>query len=270
MNDNTLEDIRDKTEETDLNSILRPTVIGGGYTKRSVIEYLSYVKKQQQDTKEAYLEEIDSLKSEKERLTKENSELGESLGEAMQKLSDGESKLKKSEAELAEVSTKAAASAKNEAELRALYDDASAKNEELNQIIADMSAEPEKQVIMSSCDIEILSEEDINSVSEKVYALTESVEQFKKELEEKANALGEQTLIIGELAREQLEKSRETMEKLQIEIQAKIDQYELLESEKNSLTMRVEELLEANLTLGKENTRLKAANAILQRRMEVR
>ena len=270
MTDSTLDVIRGKSEESDLNTILKPTVVAGGYTKRSVIDYLSYLKKQQQDAKEAYEEEINSLRGEKERLQKENTELDTDLDEAMRRITADEERLESCEKELAALHTKANESEKSAAELRGLYDDASAKNEELNQIIADMSSEPEKQIVMQSCSVEMLSDEELEAAGKRLEELISAVETFKEELTKQADELILKTQSLGELTCGQLKKSRDAMEQMQIDLQARADQKELLESEKNVLSARVEELLEQNFTLSKENTRLKAANAILQRRMETK
>ena len=49
MNDNLVEMLREKTEEADLNSILKSTL--GGYSRKSVQEYITILRQQQSDMK---------------------------------------------------------------------------------------------------------------------------------------------------------------------------------------------------------------------------
>lgn len=69
MNESLVESIREKTEETDLDCILKTCI--GGYTKKSVLQYLTMLKQQQQNMKETYEAEIRRLVSEKEALAAE-------------------------------------------------------------------------------------------------------------------------------------------------------------------------------------------------------
>jgi len=70
---NIVEMIRDKSEEADLNQLLKSSF--GGYTKKSVQEYLSRVRKQQQSTKETFQKNLQTLFEEKESLRKSNESL---------------------------------------------------------------------------------------------------------------------------------------------------------------------------------------------------
>lgn len=70
---NIVEMIRDKSEEADLSQILKNSF--GGYTKKSVQEYLSRIRKQQQSTKETFQKNLQTLFEEKESLRKSNESL---------------------------------------------------------------------------------------------------------------------------------------------------------------------------------------------------
>lgn len=69
-----IEMLRDKTEE-DLDSVLKKTTIGGGYTKQSVQEYLAILRKQQQTSKDTFSRNLQTLFEEKEKLTRTNETL---------------------------------------------------------------------------------------------------------------------------------------------------------------------------------------------------
>lgn len=72
-NINIVEMLRDKTEEADLNSVLKKTL--GGYTKQSVYEYISILRKQQQTSQETFSKNLQTLFQEKENLRKNNEAL---------------------------------------------------------------------------------------------------------------------------------------------------------------------------------------------------
>lgn len=68
MRDSTLNSLREITGEGDLNCILKSSL--GGYTKKSVKEYLSTMKTQQDNLKAAYDLELIRVRSEKDELVK--------------------------------------------------------------------------------------------------------------------------------------------------------------------------------------------------------
>lgn len=70
---NIVEMLRDKTEEYDLNSILKSSF--GGYTKKSVHEYLALLRKQQQTSQETFSRNLQDLFEEKEKIKKNNETL---------------------------------------------------------------------------------------------------------------------------------------------------------------------------------------------------
>ena len=67
MEDEVVDLLRDRTSE-DLNQILKSSM--GGYTKKSVQDYIAQIRKQQQNTARRFNEDIQNLLSEKEALQK--------------------------------------------------------------------------------------------------------------------------------------------------------------------------------------------------------
>jgi chromosome segregation ATPase len=80
MGNEIVEMLREKTEETDLDRILQPRM--GGYSKKSVQEYLAQMKRQQQSSAEAFNRELQSTLDEKDGLQKENAALKNRLQKA--------------------------------------------------------------------------------------------------------------------------------------------------------------------------------------------
>ncbi|MEA4815943.1 MAG: hypothetical protein VB120_03680 [Lachnospiraceae bacterium] len=72
--------IREKTEEEDINSILKASL--GGYTKKSVMEYLAQLRKKQQLVTDTFNSNMQVVFEEKERIKAENEELSMHLQKA--------------------------------------------------------------------------------------------------------------------------------------------------------------------------------------------
>ena len=73
MSNSIVENLREKTEEVDLDQILKSSM--GGYTKKSVRDYLAQVKRHQQNTAEVFRQNLQSVLTEKEELQTELSVL---------------------------------------------------------------------------------------------------------------------------------------------------------------------------------------------------
>lgn len=76
-NDDLIGLLREKTEETDLRQYLKSSL--GGFTKKSVLEYLSILKRQQQDTADIFNHNLQALFAEKEDLKANNMILQDKL-----------------------------------------------------------------------------------------------------------------------------------------------------------------------------------------------
>lgn len=314
MGDESLSLLREKTEEADLNTFLKTTV--GGYTKKSVLDYLAFIKKQQQDLREAFSSELQRIQGEKEELLRENDSLEADLNEAMERIQKNEDELGKCReeldgfsaraeekaelqkenasleadlneamerirrdereleqcrAELEKAKANAEQSEKDAGEFRGMLDEANAKNEELNQALADLTAEPATRPLRKRAADLILSpdgtsaEEEAEEAEEMISQLLHCADAMQSELTARMCLLGEHVRSLDGFTRTQLQNSRDRVAALTEELQESMDQNELLESEKEGLTRRVSELIEQNVLLDRENTRLKAANCILQR-----
>ena len=66
MSDNLVKSLREKTEEADLDTILKTTL--GGYTRKSVREYISLLRRQQYDMQQSFSQELQLSQTERERL----------------------------------------------------------------------------------------------------------------------------------------------------------------------------------------------------------
>lgn len=275
--DETLGVIREKTGEEDLNNSLKSTM--GGYTKKSVLEYVTYLKKQQADMKEAYEMELEHLRAEKDRLQKENSELSADLNEAMERITSDEDAMSHTAGNVQEAENRAAEAELHEsealqelAECRNALQEALKKNDELNEVIVGMSAEAVGKTAEGGVDIgqidALTATEEEKQVNDAVAELLAGAHALREDLMQRVEAVAEQARMVEILSGEQLRNSRNTLESMRHESRGYLFQNELLESEKDGLSKRVSDLMEENLNLGKENSRLRAANFIYERRAQ--
>ena len=275
--DETLGVIREKTGEEDLNNSLKSTM--GGYTKKSVLEYVTYLKKQQADMKDAYEMELEHLRAEKERLQKENSELSADLNEAMERITSDEDTMSHTAGNVQEAENRAAEAELHEsealqelAECRNALQEALKKNDELNEVIVGMSAEAVGKSAEGGLDIgqidALTATEEEKQVNDAVAELLAGAQALREDLMQRVEAVAEQARMVEILSGEQLKNSRNTLESMRHESRGYLFQNELLESEKDGLSKRVSDLMEENLNLGKENSRLRAANFIYERRAQ--
>lgn len=171
--------LRERTEESDLEHILKTAI--GGYTKKSVLEYLSVLRKQQQATAQTFYQNIQALIEEKEELQANN--------EALQ------SKLTRLEAEY-----------KNLSESMVTF---SLDNQEFS--IQDVNALKNK---ISALEMEIRKREEANRNLER------EIERIENEMSEKEKALeiGQQEIRIQRellvTEKESSKKDREMVAKL--------------------------------------------------------
>ena len=268
MSDNALEDLRDRTEENDIESFLKPSL--GGFTKKSVLEYLSYLKKQQQDQKDAFAEELRHLQSDKENLLKESASLEADLNEAIARITADEDELGQCRQKLEEEQKKTEAALSTASKAHALFESANAKNEELNQVIFElMNAPGEKQTEQTDAS-PLLPEVDMSETDSQLTALLSSAESMKAAVALQVEALGEEAKKLEEITRGKLCELLGQNGELREEVKKLKEQNELLENEKEELSRRIEELNEQNLALGRENSRVKAANIMYQRKLKIK
>lgn len=268
MRDNTVDDLRNKTEEADLNSFLKPVM--GGYTKKSVLDYLAYLKGQQQNTKDADAEAYTRLQGDKERLQKENKTLEADLKEAVERIGKNEEELGVIRAELEKWRTEAEVSSKRAAEYERKLQTVCAENEELTQAIAEFCGESARELPPLPADFVMPTQKDEDEADEQMQTLLDITGAMQTEVTERAKLLEQQVLTLNELIRTQLKNSRGVTDRLRVELREQMDQTSLLESERDELTKRISVVSEQNVRFNNENTRLKAENVILQRRLETR
>ena len=81
MSNNVVDILRDKNDEADLDRVLKSQM--GGYTKKSVMDYVAQLKRQQQASAQTFNRDMQALLDEKEQLLAENAKLKTRLTKAV-------------------------------------------------------------------------------------------------------------------------------------------------------------------------------------------
>lgn len=291
-----LDNIRDITREDDYNTILKSSM--GGYTKKSVLEYLASVRSQQETLRDAYVAEVAELKkqlellqadaassqektariiqleTERDRLLSENSALKEEkdalekdMDEAVERIGADSARIEELETELSEERARNDMAKNSAATCKLMLDAAEDKAEKLAGTIL----KKDEEIAALTAEKEYLKEhiavEKVNELNDRITVLLSEAEQLQSELAVRNTELKECEAEI-----EQLTKSRdaahEEAEKLQNELNLRRDQCEWQERISEDLSRRLMKQMEENLSLGKENSRLRAMETIMKRRTE--
>lgn len=294
MSDDFVGKLREITEEGDLDSILKSSF--GGYTKKSVMEYLSFVKKQQQKTKDAYTDVLAQLQQERDALEAETeamkagqnaaaeelrqrleaqaadmeaerAALEADMNEALERIaSDGE-KLRTLEVTLEEQRQKAEQYKQETATSRLLLDAANAKIEDQRSELEEKAAALAEQKKTEQGLRAALAEDKTAELRERIRTLMGEVELLQNEVTLRDRELENRALRLETLTAQE-QRNHGALEQLQMQLQKQCEQNEWAESENEELGSRLKEQMEQSIALSRENSRLKAANAILQRKLD--
>lgn len=289
-----LELLREKTEAGDLNSILKANL--GGYTKKSVLEYLSFVKKQQQSLREAYTAELERLKGEKEALQTENAglqsrldsaeadyrraseaekaqlqaeyaALEKDMDEAVARIKADEERFAQLEREKEAEAQQSQAAQQTASATALLLDSAQARAEEMNRSLARKESELEALRETAAQLRSQLAEDKSAPLREQLTEQAHTVSLLKQEIALRDRELENRAARL-ETLRVQTEHQREAAEAAAQHLQEQAEQNAWLLAENEALGQRLERETAETLSLTRENARLRASNAILQQRLE--
>lgn len=291
MSDRLLETLREKTGEGDLDIILKPSI--GGYTKKSVMEYLALVKKQQQGLKDAYLAEVQRLTEERDAaleesarvretvtaecraeaerqllpLREEHAALEKDMDEAIARIRCDEEKIKTLEEKLADARQWNEQEQLYSSTHAILLDSAQSKADSLAQQLAAGAEEIEWLRESEKHLREELAAEKESGAQAQIRTLMENVEQLQAEVALRKQALRDAAQQAEALTRQEAENHR-ALESAQAELARRREQNEWMDAENAALGQALREQLEHTVEQSREIARLKAANAALQRQLE--
>ena len=295
MSDNFVGMIREIAEEGDLDSILKTSL--GGYTKKSVKEYLSFIKKQQQNLKDAYTGAAEQLQNEKdglqreiselkarneeaadtmqlrlkeqaERLEAERASLEADMDEAISRIAEDGEKLRKLENALADETQRSEQYRQEISTVRIQLDSANARitdqEAQLSAQAAELAALKDTEHSLRSA----LAEDRTADLKARIQELLGSVAQLQDEVAIRDRELETRAMRLEALSRQE-QSNHSALEELQLQLQRQREQNEWIESENEELGKRLQEQMEQSIALSRENAHLKAANAIAQRKLDL-
>lgn len=284
MNDeiNVVEMLREKTEESNLNKYLKKTM--GGYTKKSVIEYLNILRKQLQSSQETFSKNLEDLFIEKENLKKDNESLTirynklyaeyEKLTESLKSINtDIDEKdasaedfviLKSNIVRLEEESKKW------DREKYALERKIEQQQTSIDELVKEL--ELSKQETKTKCELLKAERVESNKQREIVADLSCLLEAEKDEVEFLKKKLTEENFAklnhhISQLT-EELKNSTEAIEKLNAESLLKDNTINTLKAEIEMLKENLNDLTKTNNDLNLQNSKLILVNENLTYKLE--
>lgn len=275
-----VEELRLKTEQSDMSQYLKSSL--GGYTKSSVHEYFSSLRKQQQAMCEIFQENQQVLFDEKEKLRKESETLKRCLDTALAEYNSLKSSIKLNELEDSDSKSSDLPAFKNkisvfEEELKKLGTEKSIVSSQLAQkskALEDLNAkieafEEEKQAIREMLRAEIVESKNQRSV---VARLNASIEERDAEIEALKAQLSESEIIkqnetIGRL-NGLIEEQNELVSKYTEEKEANLKTIFALGDENEALRSNISRLNESIEELSRQNDKLSYTAKMLTEQLE--
>lgn len=256
MSDNLIKNLREKTEEADLDTILKTTL--GGYTRKSVREYLSMLRQQQYDLQQSFAEELQLVQTERERLALELEEAGARAAAAEEALAqagpliDKASGLEKDMDEaIARIQSDAVLLEEQQQALQQVQQECDALRAELS--VLKMESEND----IRPCDVQPAAEtapsESPDSVQLQLAMLTREQQDAEKRME----------LIIR-----QEKRLFEALEACRTELEERRDQNLCLQAENKVLSERLAEQMLQNISLDREVTYMRTMNDNLKAKLD--
>lgn len=275
-----VEALRSKTEDADVKQFLKSTM--GGYTKSSVLEYLTLLRRQQQSMADTFSHNQQLLFDEKENLKKANDALKTRLVQIEAQYQELSSSLRLHELEDEEMSPQDIVALKNK--ITALEDEQNKGEieksrlekqiEQRDSIIDDFTfkfkqAEQEKQSIREILKAEMTKSKNLNTVVSRLSGTIEEKDEEIKFLNALVceGQLAKLTEKVNELT-EQLLSQAELMAAYNRESDLKAQTIETLNSEKNDISARNAELSRNIDELNEQNGKQLAASKALTEQLE--
>lgn len=283
MSDNLVKNLREKTEETNLDTILKTTL--GGYSRKSVREYVSMMRRQQYDMQLAFSEELQLVQAERDRLARELAEANErtaaaedtlenakplmdraaglekDMDEAIARIQSDAALLDQLREELAQCTDEAQQIRCERDELRTQLENNMAETERLMQELDKRAARPpvhtgdvlpvEPSMVQDTDAAALVDRPETMQV--QLAMLTRERETTEKRME---SVIRQEKRLFQALneCREELENRR--------------DQNQCLEAENKALSLRLSEQMYQNISLNREITHIRTMNENLKCKLE--
>lgn len=275
MKDNLVEMLREKTEEANLDTILKTTF--GGYSRKSVQEYIAMLRRCQNDMQQSFTEKLELVQAEKDRLAGELADAKMRAAAAEGALAEAKPLMEKAaglETDMDEAVERIQADGERLEELRQALEQQKAETESLRTERDGLLARLEKEEARAP------SGESGQETQEEPGGEDPEEKDGKGVLDlfERPETMQIQLAI---LTRERENTSRrmenilrqenslfQALNECRAELEDRRDQNQWMEAENNELSRRLSEQMGQNIALNREITHMRALNESLKRRLE--
>lgn len=269
MSDNLVKTLREKTEEANLDTILKTTL--GGYSRKSVREYISMLRKQLYDLQQAFSQELQQSQTERERLARELNEANQRVAAAEETLARATPLMEKNAA-LEKDMDEAVARIQSDA---ALLEQQVAELQQSRSQCEELQARLEK----SEAELAVLRQETENKpLTGDVLPAAPNTDSDTAAPAERPETMQLQLAILTR-ERESAEKRMESvirqekrlfqaLDECRTELENRRDQNLCLEAENKALSLRLSEQVWQNIALDREITHMRTMNENLKCKLD--
>ena len=271
MSENLVKTLREKTEEADLDTVLQTAF--GGYTRKSVREYIAVLRQQQRDMQQSFLEELQLYQDERERLIRELEEtrqqmedtlsaqerltgLEKDMEEAIVRIQDDAARLEQLDRELEEQ--------KNQAQqLRGEREDLLARAEAAEaELLALKQAQDSKSAVQAEPAERPAAEPQMGQA-----VLMEQPETMQIQLAMLTRERETSTKRLERVIRQE-KRLFEALNECQTELESRREQNLCMEAENKALSLRLSEQMWQNISLNREITHMRTMNENLKCKLD--
>lgn len=256
MSDNLVKTLREKTEEADLDTILKTTL--GGYTRKSVREYVSMLRRQQYDMQQSFSEELQLSQTERERLAWELNEANARAAAAEDALLQAKPLMEKAaglekdmDEAVARIQSDAALLERQSAELQQLKRERDALQAQLDK--QEPQAKPLEGDLLPTQGAAEGPAERPETMQLQLAILTRERESAEKRME---SVIRQEKRLF------------QALDECRAELENRRDQNLCLEAENKALSLRLSEQMWQNISLDREITHMRAMNENLKTKLE--
>ncbi|MBR5537205.1 MAG: hypothetical protein IKU58_04840 [Clostridia bacterium] len=258
MSENIVKDLREKTEESNLDTILKTTTMGG-YNRASVREYITMLRQQQYDLQQSFTERLQAAQTERDLMTVELNAANARAAAAEEALSQTDAlrdKAAELEKDMGEAITRIQADAatieRQEKEIAALMQECDALRAKLQQSRDEAEAlKQENEAIAAKAAEPVANEPE--SLQEQMVLLNRDRENAEKRMDDVIR--NEKRLF-------------QALNECRVEMENHREQYLCLEAENKTLSARLSEQICQNISLDCEITRMRTMNENLKVKLE--
>ena len=274
MSENLVKTLREKTEEADLDTVLKTAF--GGYTRKSVREYIAVLRQQQHDMQQSFLEELQLYQTERERLARELEEtrqqledthnaqerltgLEKDMEEAIVRIQDDAARLEQLNRELEEQKDQAQQLRGEREDLLARAEAAEAELLALRQV---QDAKTDQSAVQTEPAERPADEPQMGQA-----VLMEQAETMQIQLAMLTRERETSTKRLERVIRQE-KRLFEALNECQAELESRREQNLCMEAENKALSLRLSEQMWQNISLNREITHMRTMNENLKCKLD--